>query len=347
MLWLLAAAVPALMTKNPVYLLILLGVVYWNYRALGRTSHLAQSWGVFLKMGLLLVAFNVVLNLLFVGAGRTVLFTLPSFEWRSPDGNVVLFQVGGRVTLEALVYGLANGLGLMVVIMTFATFNMLVDHYQLMRRIPRFMYQTGVIASIAITFVPQMINTRREIKEAQMLRGHRFRRLVDLPPLFLALLTEGLERSLELAEAMDARGFGGRLSESGQRRELAFKGMIALALFVLLAGVFTHTYFRLNLIGGVTSGAGVLLICLTLWLIGRSVERSRYRRELWRREDTVISVASAATIVVVCGFWLFARRELVFYPYPILKMPSFNLLLGLSLLLTAAPVLVYRLEKRL
>jgi energy-coupling factor transport system permease protein len=267
-LWLVAALTPALVTKNPIYLLIAIGAVSLNFVSLSKMSPTAYQWGVFLRIGLLLTLVSVVFNLLFVRAGSTQLFTLPLLRWELPVAGqrLALIQVGGPVTLESLVYGLANGLALMGVLIAFATFNAMVDHYQLLRSVPRFLYQSAIVASIAITFVPQMIVAQREIREAQALRGHRFRGIRDLGPLFLALLAEGLERSITLAESMDARGFGGQSTgysaDRAARWGLLLKGMIALALGILAGGAFALSYFSDKIIGitAMLSGGGILIV---------------------------------------------------------------------------------------
>jgi hypothetical protein len=155
-LWLLAALLPVVLTKNPFYLLVAILAVAANYLSLGRNAPTAQGWGSFLRLGLILVFFSIAFNLLFVSAGDTVLFTLPQLRWRvtSLAQQPVLMQIGGQVTLESLIYGFTTGLALIGVLVTFATFNTLVDHYQLLRSIPRFLYQSAIVASIGITFVP-------------------------------------------------------------------------------------------------------------------------------------------------------------------------------------------------
>jgi energy-coupling factor transport system permease protein len=344
LLWLLAALLPTLLSKNPWYMLLLLAIAGADYYLLGRGSPVAQSWGLFLRLGLFLVVFSVAFNLLFSTYGATELFQLP--RWRLATGRAIIFQLGGPLTLEGLAYGLANGLSLMVILMTLATFNTLVDHYLLLRSIPRFLYQTAVIISIAITFVPLMVVAQREIREAQALRGHRFRGLRDLPPLFIALLVEGLERAIGLAESMEARGFGGRVSASAVRRELLFRAAIAFSLFILLAGAFALAYFPLKWPGGLLAALGAGILLLSLWLIGRSVERSRYRRELWRRRDTVVSLACGLSLGLIALLRLADRAALSFYPYPRLSLPPFNPLVGLALLALLAPVAVALWEKK-
>lgn len=344
-LWLLAALLPVTLTKNPFYLLIAILAVGVNYLSLGRRSPGARGWGSFLRIGLILVLFSIAFNLLFVSTGDTLLFTLPALRWRMAtlSQQPVSVQIGGAVTLESLVYGLTTGLALIGVLITFATFNTLVDHYQLLRSIPRFLYQSAIVASIAITFVPQMVVAQREIREAQALRGHRFRHIRDLPPLFVALLAEGLERSITLAESMDARGFGGLPSGRAVQSDLLLKSVIALALVVLASGAFALSYFPDKAVGGMTMVMGGGMLVAALWMVGQAVQRSRYRRDHWGRRDTLVAAASIVTTLLIMITWVTHRSALVFYPYPRLSWPAFDPFIGLAILLVATPALAGRL----
>lgn len=352
-LWLLAALMPVVLTKNPFYLLVAILAVAVNYLALGHSSPTAEGWKSFLRLGLVLVLFSMAFNLLFVSAGDTLLITLPKLHWSLAilASQPVLIQIGGPVTLESVVYGLTTGLALMGVLITFATFNTLVDHYQLLRSIPRFLYQSAIVASIGITFVPQMVIAQREIREAQALRGHRFRVIRDLPPLFIALLAEGLERSITLAESMDARGFGGQPSPASSGMagahtpspDLLLKSVIALALVILASGAFALSYFPNRAIGGATMLIGSGTLVVALWMVGQGVQRSRYRRDLWRRRDLLVAGASVVVCLLIMAIWLTDRSVFAFYPYPRLNWPDFNAWIGLSLLLLTMPALASRL----
>ena len=199
-LWLIAALAPALASGNPWHLMLVAAAAAVSYGAWSRRAA-ASGWGAFLRIGLVLIAFTVLLQPLASSAGETVIATLPAL----PLGPIVL---GGPVTLESLVYGATRGLALAAVLLVLATFSAAVDPYRLVRATPRFLHRSAVALSIALTFVPQTLAAQREIREAMALRGHRFRGLRDLVPLFVALVAGGLERSIDLAEAMEARGFG-------------------------------------------------------------------------------------------------------------------------------------------
>lgn len=338
MFWLTAALLPAMLTRNPLYLCLLLVAVAVAYNTMGRNSPTASSWGVFLKAGVLLAGFSVLFNLLTAHYGETVIFVLPRLTLRL--GPAPLLDLGGKTTLESLVYGLTSGLSLVAVLLVFATFNVLVDHHRLLRFAPSFLYQTGMIASIAIAFVPQMVTSLRDIREAQALRGHHFRGVRDLLPLFIPLITTGLERAVQLAESMEARGFGSAVMSHTLRRQSLYRLLIALALFGLLAAAFWFGYRSGDrwLVAPVALASTGLLLG-TVVIMGRGSKRSRYRRELWRSRDTMVALACAASIGITAAFWLLDSTALFFYPYPRITWPDFNPLLGLALLAVVMPVI--------
>jgi energy-coupling factor transport system permease protein len=344
LIWAAAAMLPALLTQNPYYLLGLIAVAGINYFGLAGGSPIARGWGAFLRLGLVMVAFSVIFNVLTVSAGATPLFTLPEFRWETAaeQGQMTVIRLGGKVSLESLVYGLTTGLALMALLLVFATFNAQVDHYQLLRAIPPFLYQSAVVASIAITFIPQMFTAQQEIRQAQMLRGHRFRGLKDMPPLFVTLLAEGLEHSLTLAESMEARGYGSQPGATAQPG-LILKSLIALALLLLAAGALSWSYFANPRPGIAVAALGGVLLAAGIGVTGRRVQRSRYRRVRRLPQDTLAAGAAGAVAALYLGMWGFNQAALIFYPYPRLYWPDFDPLLGGSLLLLLLPTLLARL----
>jgi energy-coupling factor transport system permease protein len=326
--WLVAAAVPAFTLRNPLYLVLQLGAAWIVYAVLGRTSPTGSSWGSFVKLGVFLFALTIPFNALSIHVGRIVLFRLPQ--------NLPI--VGGAITLESIIAGAVSGLALLTILVVFAAFNAVVDHYQLLRATPAFLFQAGVVVSVAITFVPQMVLSARQIREAQRIRGHRFRGLRDLLPLILPLLASGLERAIQLAEAMEARGFASAVTPvSG--RQATFNQLRSLAaLLCLLAGLFVMAYADSSLVGWALVAAGSTGLLVAFWLQGRRVQRSRYRRETWSARDLAVIAASLAIVAVVLGARQLAPETLAYTPYPPYPLlPPFNPLVGAALLLLALP----------
>lgn len=330
LLWLLAAALPALTTRNPAYLFLLLLALVVVQASLPQSATQTAGWGFFLRIGMFLWLLTIPINALTVHYGETVLLTIP--RQLPLIGSII----GGPITLEAIVYGFISGLGLLTILLVFVTFNRAVDPYRLMRTVPPAFQQTGVMASIALSFVPQAAMALREIREAQAIRGHRWRGLRDLVPLMLPLLTTGMERALQLAESMEARGFGTsstrhpRLRRSGQALLLA--GPLALLAGLLLRGFQGGSPLSNGILLG---GGGAILAALILH--SRSVSRSYYRSQRWGANDAVMALCSGLSALGYVLVLALQPDRLSFYPYPALHWPDFWPVLGLLILGLTAP----------
>jgi energy-coupling factor transport system permease protein len=331
-IWLAAAAVPAFTLSNPLYLVLTLGAAWIVYAALGRSTPMGSSWGGFVKIGLFFLALTIPFNALSIHAGRILLFRLPQ-SWPI---------VGGAITLEAVLAGVVSGLSLLTILLVFAAFNAIVDHYQLLRATPAFLFQAGVVVSIAVTFVPQMVLSAREIREAQRIRGHRFRGIRDLLPLIVPLLASALERAIQLAETMEARGFGSAVRPPSRRQAAVAQWGTLAALLALLTGLFLVTYRPEDgFWGWLLAGSGVAGLSAIFWLQGQSVRRSRYRSDRWTMRDSVVAAASMVELAVVVAVRLTGPEALVYSPYPPYPLlPPFHPGIGAALLLLALPAIL-------
>jgi len=334
--WLAAAALPALSTRNPLYLSLLMLAVGVTYVALGRRSPLAKSWGAFVRFGALLWLLTIPFVALTAHYGTIVLFQLPA-NWP---------VIGGPITGEALLFGLASGLSLISLLLVFAVFNVAVDQARLLRMTPGFVYQAGVVTAIAVAFVPQMIISWQTISEAQQVRGHRVRGPRDLLPLIMPLLVMALERAIQLAESMEARGFGGQVITGNSTARARGQLVMLLGLGALAAGLAGAGFWpdRPVLLGALL-GAGAAALIWSFWDQGRRVSRSRYHRWLWGRLDRVLLVVSMGAAIGWLAVWLGQGEWLFYYPYPPYSpWPAFQPFLGLLILLVALPALLLRPE---
>lgn len=330
--WLIAAALPALSTRNPLYLSLALLAIAVVYLALGRRSPLARNWGAFVRFSAALWLFTIPFVILLNHHGTIIIARLPA-HWP---------LIGGPLTLEALLYGLTGGLALLALLLTFAVFNVAVDQARLLRLTPGFVYQAGVVAGIAVAFVPQMVATWTAIREAQEVRGHRVRGVRDLLPLLLPLLVTALERAMQLAESMEARGFGGQMLAATAGQRVRSQLVLLAGLATLSAGVAGLGFWtdRPGLGGALLALGGGLLVW-GFWDQGRRVRRSRYQRWLWTRADLIVLAVS----LVAAGIWaaalLFNGNWLLYYPYPPYSpWPVFEPILGFTVLLLTAPALI-------
>lgn len=327
--WTLGAAVAAFMTRNPLYLAIIALSAWLVYVTAGQRSGLERSWRGLLKVGAMIWLLAIPFNALMMHQGKHILFSLPK-GWP---------LVGGPITLEAVAAGAASGFALWVLLLIFSAFNTTVDASQLLRLTPAFLYQAGVITSIALTFMPQMLLSLRDIREAQRLRGHRFRTWRDLLPLVMPLLTTAFEHAAQLAESMESRGFGGQLTGLPGKTMNRLRWQMLGGLGALLAGLFFYTYRQSTRALGVgLIAVAALALIYVFQTLGEHIQRSHYRRILWRRSDTVIVILSIAVFIGILLVRAADKLALVYYPYPPYALaPEFNPWIGLLLALLAAP----------
>lgn len=159
-------------------------------------------------LGLTLLALNPLLAPL----GRTVLaratFTLPLV------GRPV-------VTLEALAFGATGALRLVALLGPFVVVAHDVDAEELfaaMRSVG--LPASGAMATaLSIRFLPTMADDARRIRQAQRARGLAVGGVRDSPPVLAPLLSRSIDRGMDLAEALAARGFG-----SGPRTRIETHG---------------------------------------------------------------------------------------------------------------------------
>ena len=320
LLWALTALAAASSTRNPLYavLLLLITAVVGVACAPVRDRRVLLSP---LRFAAVAVPLAAMFNGLTAHLGDTVLFRLPGW----------LPLLGGPVTLEALVFGATNGLTLTAIFGAFAVFNQVTPVHDLVRLVPRSFHEAGVVLSIALTFIPQTTHSLARIREAQAVRGHRVRGLRDWLPIVVPLLVSGLERSMGLAEAMVARGYG---AVSDRAQPLRTQGLLALGLLALLGGWLAWLFlpsWKGVALGGMVTGAG--LVASVLWLAGRAVPRSAYRTHRWTVRDTLVVLGCGLTLAaVLLPLPLAGRATLAYVPYPRLALPAFGPLIGLGLM---------------
>jgi energy-coupling factor transport system permease protein len=316
--WVLAAALPALLTRHPFYLLIALLVVAVVQ---SRSAHVNARLPVW-RLGALLIFVATVWNALTAHFGETIVLYLPD----------ALPLIGGRITLEAIVFGLCNGLAIWLLLAAFTTFNTQVTPYQVLSLAPRALRHAGLVVSIALTFFPQVLRTARQLNEAQAVRGYRVRRVRDLGALWVPLLLNALEDAAQLSEAMEARGYG-RASDTRRR--------VGIAWAALLIGVLMQLYWR-------DASVGWIVIAISLvWLIvlGRNnVHPTRYRREGWSMADALVVAACIATFASFLLIATYDPSALAYTPYPRLTLPPLDVPVVIALLALLAPVFNLGLE---
>jgi len=329
--WTASITAIAILTRNPLYITLVLGTVVINHAVVSKNQPDAAGWHTLLRIAMGLALFTIPFNALGVHTGSHVLFQLPA-HWPI---------VGGKITLEAVVWGACSALSLMTLMLLFATFNLAVNQAQILRLTPAFIYEAGLIVSIALTFFPQMMASAKEIHEAQLIRGHRIRRIRDMLPFVMALLTTGLERSFQLAESMEARGFG-NVRARPKMQDVLYKTFVLLGLGGFLGGFFALTYLEAFRRAGWTIVIlSALLLLAVFWAQGKRIIRTHYRRERMSWRDGVILATCLCIIAGLVWFRIYNVASLLYYPYTDL-VPPFHPVIGTALLALILPAIVQR-----
>jgi len=321
--WLLSMAILALLTRNPLYLLLILLVGQIAGTLCARP---AAAFSLPLaRLGIVILFFSTLFNLLSVHIGSTVLLRLP-LSWP---------VIGGPLTLEAALFGAVNGLVLLTLLVIFTAFNRIVPPGELVRLAPHALRDLAVVVLIAMTYLPETMRQLRRIREAQAIRGHQLRGLRDWPPLVLPLLIGGLERAMGVAEAMVSRGYGSTTDNKQPFR-------VQLALFLSLCAVFAgwSVSFWYGIAGWTLMGVGTAVILLLLHYLGRQQPTTRYQpRKMTAWNWGLIVTALIPPLLLLWNPEFLQLTSLSYSPYPTAVVPPLQTHVALILLLPLFPAL--------
>jgi energy-coupling factor transport system permease protein len=296
-LWALGLAAAASRTVNPVPLLLIIGVTWFVVSSRRGDNPWADSYGLFFRLALVVIAIHLVFQAVLSRQGMTVLFTLP--EIPLPEGTGV--KLGGPVMLEAVLNAFYFALQLAAIFCCIGAANALGSARQLLRYVPAALYEIGIACVIALTFAPQLVTDARRVRTAARLRGGERGRLRRFGRLAMPILEGALERSVDLAAAMDSRGYGRTTVADPRARRLTSALVVAgslgtcLGLYGLLGGTSSAWLGLPALLGGVLLGVGGLVVG------GRRTGRTRYRPDPWAVPELL--VVGCGLVAAVLMFW--------------------------------------------
>jgi energy-coupling factor transport system permease protein len=324
--WLGGVAAVAFMATNPYALGIAMGAVWLVHLASPpEGGPLGRAVAAFVKIGIALLVLRLVFVGLLSAPGATTLAVLPRLELPRWAGG---FGLGGRVTAEVLVEGTLEGTRLLCVLAAFGIFNGRVDAAAVMRSVPPVLRDAGLVVSVALAFVPGILRTASDVRDAQRLRGERGVRRLGVS-LAVPVLGMSLERSMLLAESMDLRGYGRAPAPS---RALTIPGMGGLVAAVPL------WMWGRPALGSTLAAAGAALIVWSLVAASRGAGVTRMAPPRWTAPAGVIA---AAGVAAACAAVL-AAGALAYTAYPVLRPPGFQAVAALPGLLLAVPAVVQR-----
>ena len=241
--WVLAILVLTLLFNSPLYLFLL----FLTTLPLVAMSRMGREWASFIKLALILSLLIIFVNGLVNYNGTHVLAEAP---FRLPVMGTP------QLTLEALVSGVANSFRLLAIISAFAIFNLTVHPDDLLRvmlklRMP---YKSVLVTSLSTRFVPTLIDDIERISDAQRARGLELdrgnlaQRVRNRISIVIPLLSNSLDRTVQVAEAMEARGFGSAQGRTSYR-ELVLSRFDVVTLVPAIAALALGIFMRLDGMG--------------------------------------------------------------------------------------------------
>ena len=210
---------------------------------------------------------------------------------------------------------------------------------RMLRVLPNALYEIGASVTVALSLAPQLAEGVVRVRRAQRLRGGSTGGRRSIRRVLVPVLEDALDRSIALAAAMDARGYGRTAGESPARRRAT-----AALLIGGLIGACVGMYGMLDASSAATVGApalvaGLALMSLGLVLAGRRTRHSRYRPDPWLGVEWTVTACAAIglALVVVGGAIDPAAMHLSIAP---LAWPAFAVLPSLGILAAALPAVL-------
>jgi energy-coupling factor transport system permease protein len=299
--WALGLAAAASRTTNPLLLLLILVVLGLAVALRRGDAPWARGYRFYLVMALTVIAIRVLFRAVFESGstpGDHILFRLPRIPTPAWYAGV---QIGGPVPLEAVLSAALDGAKLACLLCCIGAANTLANPKRALRVLPGALYELGVAVTVALSVAPQLVESVQRVRRARRLRGADRRGLRALRAVAIPVLHDALERSLQLAAAMDSRGYGRTGTATRASRRLT--GALLLAG---MAGLCVGAYGLLGAakpagLGTAGLAAGAVLCVTGLSLGGRRVSRTHYRPDPWRWPEWVVTVCGIASVT---GLWL-------------------------------------------
>jgi len=203
LVWLVSIFVLALVFSHPLYLLLL----FWAILPSVAVAKVWREWLTSMRFAAYLALAIVVINVLVSHHGSHILYQAP----------INLPVVGTPViTLEAIAFGFGMALRLLVLISAFSIINLTVHPDDMMLAMTKINlpYKSVMVTSLSSRFIPTLMEDIERIRDVQRARGLELdkgalaQRVKHYSAVIIPLLSNSLDRAVQVAEAMESRAFG-------------------------------------------------------------------------------------------------------------------------------------------
>lgn len=194
---------------NLLFFLFAIGITMFSMSPAFLAVTLVFSWAY----SILLNGKKAVRNNLIFTIPILVVMTVINTFFTHNGATVLFFLNNNRITLEALLYGLAAAVLLSAIIVWFSCFNVIMSADKLIYFFGRIAPVLGLTLSMIFRFIPLLKSRYREISMGQRcMRRHAaggfLSKLRQTAKEISILISWSLEAAIETSDSMEARGYG-------------------------------------------------------------------------------------------------------------------------------------------
>lgn len=204
--------------------------------------------------------------------------------------RTTLFALATAFDGRAVAVGLVEGVSLLAIMSIFGAFMSNIETSQLLRLVPRSMFEAGLVLNIALSFAPRLSTTANDVIDAHRMRGAQSRKTAVVSSA-IPMLATALDRSINLAEAMDSRGYG---FTQPIKHRMHWRNAAALAATISAMAAALWSLDKAPAVWGPVAAGSACVAFYSMHRIAKLVGRTRYRRSTLGKSDWCIAIASIA-----------------------------------------------------
>jgi energy-coupling factor transport system permease protein len=231
--WVGSIVVLSLIFNHPLYILLL----FLSTLPVIITAGMWREWATMMKLTFYLCLAVIIINALVSYHGSHILCQAPF--------SIPVIGIP-QITLEAILCGVGNSVRLLAIISAFTvlTFAIHPDELMLAMAKMRLPYKSVLVTSLSTRFAPTLVDDVERITDVQRSRGLELskgnlsRKVKNHMAIVIPLLSNSLERTVQVAEAMESRAFGSSNKRTSYRELKMSKMDIVMLAFALLPCAF-------------------------------------------------------------------------------------------------------------
>lgn len=266
-LWSITLAIVSIRTQNNYFIFasILLFIVVVQQRR--NTENWANPFKLTLQLALVAMVIRMIFAVL-IGTPLPgeILFSLPQLqlpEWLAG------IRIGGDVTKERTLLVFTESMKFAIVLIAFGAASALSSPIQIIKSISGRVYLFGVVLVIAVSVLPQIVQSFNRVLAARRMRGLAKLSVSNFRSVITPVLEESLERALDLSAAMESRGFGYHKKPTKYRPE-KFKSS-DLITFAATIYLLIFTPILINFVGSLAALLIFAILGVTPLLITKTI----------------------------------------------------------------------------